>query len=305
MKSGLYAWAGASATASAAACANRFEEPITNESNVYFWLISNAGRGVAAGACSIGPEGSTSRSTKSWICFSSPLASRTAAPIRSRKCPSIQSRVKSFGTEITNARSVNSRLDTSPNHVPYVVSLSAPLSRSDTSIQRVSAVNCCWRATTPGDLLDSGEGTASIRASPRAHKVGASGQIPLYLQGFFCTPHSPPQVWTTRFRRTAQLFLVAPAQRFFKAVNTRRAVDNVGTKAAAILARRPWEKGARSSFSFTSHREAHLPAERTPQEATARISRTHVDAGRPRNPQASPRSRPQAAVRIKTPTIAA
>ena len=49
MKSGLYAWAGASATASAAACANRFDEPITNESKVYFWLISNAGRAGVAG----------------------------------------------------------------------------------------------------------------------------------------------------------------------------------------------------------------------------------------------------------------
>ena len=39
MKSGLYACAGASATASAAACANRFDEPITNESNVYFGFI--------------------------------------------------------------------------------------------------------------------------------------------------------------------------------------------------------------------------------------------------------------------------
>ena len=39
MKSGLYAWAGASATASAAACAKRFDEPITNESKVYFGLI--------------------------------------------------------------------------------------------------------------------------------------------------------------------------------------------------------------------------------------------------------------------------
>src|SRR5205823_3358865 len=38
MKRGLYACAGASATASAAAWAKRFDEPITNESNVYFGL---------------------------------------------------------------------------------------------------------------------------------------------------------------------------------------------------------------------------------------------------------------------------
>src|SRR5882724_4418511 len=36
MNSGLYALAGASATATAAACANRLLEPITNVSKVYF-----------------------------------------------------------------------------------------------------------------------------------------------------------------------------------------------------------------------------------------------------------------------------
>ena len=38
MKSGLYALAGVSATARAAACAKRFDEPMTNRSNVYFGL---------------------------------------------------------------------------------------------------------------------------------------------------------------------------------------------------------------------------------------------------------------------------
>ncbi len=36
MNSGLYAFAGDSATATAAACANRLDEPMTNVSNVYF-----------------------------------------------------------------------------------------------------------------------------------------------------------------------------------------------------------------------------------------------------------------------------
>ena len=42
MNSGLYAFAGDSATATAAACANRLDEPMTNVSNVYFGL-SRAG----------------------------------------------------------------------------------------------------------------------------------------------------------------------------------------------------------------------------------------------------------------------
>src|SRR4029453_1963518 len=38
MNSGLYAFAGDSATATEAACANRFDEPMTNVSNVYLGL---------------------------------------------------------------------------------------------------------------------------------------------------------------------------------------------------------------------------------------------------------------------------
>src|SRR5437870_436693 len=38
MNSGLYAFAGDSATATAAACANRLDEPMTNVSNVYLGL---------------------------------------------------------------------------------------------------------------------------------------------------------------------------------------------------------------------------------------------------------------------------
>src|SRR5918994_1727807 len=46
MKSGLYACAGASATASAAAWAKRFDEPITKESKVYFGFRPSAPRGA-------------------------------------------------------------------------------------------------------------------------------------------------------------------------------------------------------------------------------------------------------------------
>src|SRR4029450_13546928 len=51
MNSGLYAFAGDSATATAAACANRFDEPMTNVSNMYLGLRrfpSLAGRGRRA-----------------------------------------------------------------------------------------------------------------------------------------------------------------------------------------------------------------------------------------------------------------
>jgi ribonuclease P protein component len=57
-----------------------------------------------------------------------------------------------------------------------------------------------------------------------------------------------------------------------------------------------WEKGARSSFSLTSYREADLSAQRAPQEAAARISRPHGDASRPRDPEAAAGSGTQAAL---------
>src|SRR6266550_9165503 len=152
MKSGLYACAGASATARAAACAKRFDEPITKRSKVYFGFIPastapperplgvSAGAGVAAGSRSV----TESATRRSW-----PVTSRTAAPIRPRKCPSIHSRVKSFGTPRMKASSESSAPSASPNQVRYVVSLRAPLSRPATSLQRLSAVSSIGRSTPP------------------------------------------------------------------------------------------------------------------------------------------------------------
>src|SRR5881398_10656 len=69
MKSGLYACAGASATASAAACAKRFDEPITKWSKVYFGFsgpVAAPAGAVAAGrssssACRFAAAGASTR----------------------------------------------------------------------------------------------------------------------------------------------------------------------------------------------------------------------------------------------------
>src|ERR687888_1623876 len=189
MKSGLYAWAGASATASAAACAKRFDEPMTNESKVYFELrpLSFCLRGGAAEAAAVwcGRSATVSRIFRSW-----PVASRAAAPIRPRKCPPIHSRVKSFGTEIASVSSVSSTPLASANHVRYVVSLRAPLSRPATSDHRLCAVSSTWRLTRLDPLLPSPPGDAehtnvrcgsttthafekvrSLQAFPETHKL--------------------------------------------------------------------------------------------------------------------------------------
>ncbi len=129
MKSGLYAWAGASATASAAAWAKRLDEPITNRSNVYLGLrpIFGGASAISArrtgttepstGSTGASPGRSSASATASATRSSRPVASRTPAFIRPRKCPSIHSRVKSFGTETVKVSSETSRPWTSANQV--------------------------------------------------------------------------------------------------------------------------------------------------------------------------------------------
>src|SRR5919204_1177767 len=197
MKSGLYAWAGASATARAAAWAKRFEEPITKRSNVYFGFIPESLEPAAAGlgADSAGSGASTRiRSvTDSATRRSCPVTSRTAAPIRPRKCPSIHSRVKSFGTPRTNVSSVSSAPSASANHVRYVVSLRAPLSRPATSFHRLSAVSSIGRSTPPYHS-SPGRGSGEHTSVPATRqRVETGEEIPWFCRHFHdSTPLSTP-----------------------------------------------------------------------------------------------------------------
>ena len=197
MKSGLYACAGASATASAAAWAKRFDEPITNESNVYFTLkpplSGRPGMRWTMGTTPSDParpsvDCAASSATRSSIGRSTPTMSRTAAPIRPRKWPSIQSRVNSLGTVSTRVSPSAASSWTSPNHLLYVPSLSASLSRPEISSQRLSADSSTWCSTDALILPVSGPAASITAASTRA-------KLP-FLQGVSGAPHIPPQVWT-------------------------------------------------------------------------------------------------------------
>ena len=117
MKSGLYAWAGASATASAAACAKRFDEPITKLSNVYFGFVPAGSSFTAGAAATSGSVGSGSSATRSAILTSRPSTSRVAARSKPRKWLSIHSRVKSLGTTTRNASSLSEPPLAAWNHV--------------------------------------------------------------------------------------------------------------------------------------------------------------------------------------------
>ena len=140
------------------------------------------------------------RATASWIRRSRPVASPTAALIRPMKWPSIQSRVKSFGTASTNSSSLSSSPSTWSNHVRYVVSLRAPLSRLATSLHRPSAVSSIEGSTPPDALLvgelASGEHSSVTAASQRPPRTSSRGRKSRNLQGKSRPPHRRPQVWT-------------------------------------------------------------------------------------------------------------
>src|SRR6266550_2512247 len=228
MKRGLYACAGASATASAAACANRLDEPITKRSNVYFGFIpesmapperpfgASGGAGVAAGSRSV----TESATRRSW-----PVTSRTAALIMPRKCPSMHSRVKSFGTPMTKASSERSVPSASANHVRYVVSLRAPLSRPATSFHRLSAVSSIGRSTPryhSSPARGSGE-HSSVLERLQWWKLGMKS---LRFAACFLTPHTSPHLW-----------IKSDSWSHLEALRTAPGVDNSVYQRSSILAR--------------------------------------------------------------------
>src|ERR1044072_2590052 len=116
------------------------------------------------------------------------------------KWPSIQLRVKSFGTARTKSSSLSSSPSTWSNHVRYVVSLRAPLSRPDTSLHRPSAVSSIGGSTPPDALLLEGQASAehsSVRAASQCVlRPLRGGRKAGDLQGKRCPPHHRPQVWT-------------------------------------------------------------------------------------------------------------
>src|SRR5437773_6691720 len=228
MKSGLYACAGASATARAAACAKRFDEPITKRSKVYFGFIpastapperpfgASAGAGVSAGILSV-TESATRRSC--------PVTSRTAAPIRPRKCPSIHSRVKSFGTPRTKASSERSAPSASANHVRYVVSLRASLSRPAPSFHRLSAVSSIGRST-PWYHSSPARGRGEHSSVPHPLQWWKLGMKSAGFAAVFLTPHVSPHLW-----------IKSDSWSHLEALRTRTAVDNSVYRRSATLAR--------------------------------------------------------------------
>ena len=271
MKSGLYACAGASATASAAACANRFDEPITNESKVYLALkpplsgrcVDRAARRPGAGgssgasSSSLGPAPSGGSETRSSIGRSAPVTSRIAAPIRPRKWPSIQSRVKSFGTPRTKRSSdeLEARCLAEPGVVRRVVE-GAPEPTGNLAPQALrSQLDLVLHPAASSSLVTR---RASIAARQNRGKTARfCRDLPAPSQSL----HSCGKQWGKLPHSR-----IAPRR-----APVEKSVDELSSILAASLA------PARGNFycfdPFSSH-EAHLPAQRSPPQAQARLSRT-------------------------------
>src|SRR5918994_790151 len=299
MKSGLYAWAGASATARAAAWAKRFDEPITNESNVYFGF-SPSTRGGGSGARAFSSPGLCSRPTSSTR-RSSPAASRTAASIRPRKWPSIHSRAKSFGTRSVKDSSERSEPWTSENHVRYVDSLSALRSRSETSVHRSSAVSNCWRPTRLRSSSRCGRKEAehsSVSASAqRLFATGPTGVKVADFQVFSRLPQTPPHLWRSGGGQLYSLGKTRSAQGLSRARTVFHRCGKACDRVALYTAPKPLVRGA--SITSPPSREAHLTAQHSSAEASARFPRTDVDPGRPGDLEAAQGSRAEAPLRVE------
>src|SRR2546423_1639753 len=221
---------------------------------------------------------------------SCPVASRAAAPIRPRKWPSIHSRVKSFGTEIANVSSVNSTPAASANHVRYVVSLSAPLSRPATSDHRLCAVSSTWRLTRRDPLLRSPPGRrehTNVRAA--GQRPGAVDKQP--KKRALCRLFAEPPDRSTGVEKS---FRSWHDSRFSRRSSILRAVDNGSQRPSSILAARAWLRPPR----VAPHLEAGLSAQRASPEAPARVSCPNGDQRGACDPQAASCEGAQAPLRL-------
>src|SRR5579884_3218751 len=286
MKSGLYAWAGASATASAAACAKRFDDPITKESNVYFGLMpaislrgaTSSGSGVTAVGTACAPAGGDGGTA-------SPLgAARVtdgcAEQIQEVPLDPLAGEVVRHGQHEPLGVDVRAVDLAEPGRVGGVVERLAEPSRDVVPEVLRRQLDLPLHAQCP--LLPPLEGPRAYQRveglSMRISRRVPARYIPRFA-GIFggSTPVSTAVDCAAPPVSSPALSTAFPR---------RAACGQPGRRGGpAILARgRP----SAGSFLLFGRDETDVPAERTQAEAQARVPRAHVDEGRPPDPEAPP-----------------
>ena len=214
--------------------------------------------------------------TRSSTGRSSPVTSRMAAPIRPRKCPSIQSRVKSLGTARTKPVAVQLeavRLP-EPGSVRGVVECpSEPTGNFAPQALRSQLDLVLHPAPAPCPLVN--DRAASIPTCENTANGGILQVLPPTRQSL----HSCGKRWgKLRFSawfRGVRLWKVGGRLRGYTGARC-------GSPDGGFFATTPF-------FS----NEAHLSAQRPPPQAQARLPCAHVDARRPADPQAPSRQGPR------------
>jgi len=141
---------------------------------------------------------------------------------------------------------------------------------------------------------------AAFGQALNAPKNTACGRITGIFAGTFCNPHHYPQVWKKELGFSVPTTTRPSVQRFRPAVGI-PALWKTGSPAVVYTARSAarWARLRALLPKRTQRRETHLPAERAPPEAPARLPRTNGDPRRSRDPQAPARQGTQAPLRLR------
>jgi hypothetical protein len=177
-------------------------------------------------------------------------------------------------------------------------------SRRETSFQSCCAVGSTGLSTRCSVLLPGTEERRAyhrLEAASEARAHPTFAEKPYDLQGFFPSPHRSPQLWTSVLATPVRATLARNEQPF----RTGRNPDVLwitGASQSSSILRAPPRPEVRATFKRRAplRREAHVPAERPPPQAQARVSCAHVHPRRAGDSQAPPRQGAEAPLRLSS-----
>ena len=319
MNSGLYACAGASATASAAACAKRFDEPITKRSNVYFVfrpdsLIRCAGGCVDVGdACARLGDGQLDPALLAGCIADCRADQLEEVPLDPLACEVVRD-----GEDERVVRDLRPLDLAEPRPVGGVVErpFEAPCYLGPEGL--CSQLNRLLHPAGPS----SSSTTARAEHSnvPAALQWLIRTEAPIATKQRICRdfsgfPHDSPQVWTTRIERVTagpEKHPLCSRLSVARVVHIRGVEKSLGNwqrfgdepagpvaRCSSILTRSA-AHGRRFRVQRTLVKRTYQPNVRRRKRKHG-FPGAHVHPRRPGDPEAPPREGPEAAVRLTRP----